>query len=437
MFGNDSHEFKPILSEIEDSPVSPMGRFTFWLLVAIIITTITWLTVGEVDVVVTGRGKVVPEGQVKTLQPLDTGVITNILVQEGQTVKKGQVLMEIDTALTEPVLTSSRQNLEYSNLETERVLAMLEERPFQPDYQHNDPSVIQTQMTLYNSGMHGYQSQILVKQQQQSQLDEQISTMEDTQKRTQELFSISEAQYNRLLPVKDLMSKQEFDGAEKELLTLRHQKQEVSYKLAEMQHQVKQLQTEIALIRQTFRNTLLGELSKLEKASFDINARTKEMGFHNGKQQIVSPVNGVVDQLFIHTVGGVVTPAEKLLIVVPSDSKLQIEARIDNRDIGFIHPNMSATLKVDTFDFQKYGTLPGRVEQVSSDSRAVDEQNKEQTVYKVIVNPEKTFLLVEGKPASIRSGMTITTEIKIGKRHIIEFFINPLIKSLDESVKLR
>jgi hemolysin D len=433
----DSHEFKPILTEIEEAPVNPLGRFTFWLLVVIVSSVLLWLTIGEVDVVATGRGKVTPEGQVKVLQPLDTGVVTAIRVKEGDYVKKGQVLLEIDPSLTEPLLTSSQQTLDYSDLESQRIRAMLEDRPFSPSYSQYEPDAIDTQMTLYNAGMHGFQSQLQAKEQEHSQLKAQLAALKDMQKRTNEMTSISETQYNRLLPVKDLITKQEFESAEKDLLTLKHQQKEVNFKLQEMQHRIDQLQSEKRLLVQNFKGTLLNELSQRERARIEIKAKTKEMGFHHGKQQIVSPTNGVVDQIFIHTLGGVVTPAEKLLTVVPSESKLLIEAQFDNRDIGFIHKNQETMLKVDTFDFQRYGTLPGVVSKVSSDSHAVDETNKGAPVYTVTIDPLKSSLMVHGKNSSIRSGMTVTVEIKLAKRRIIEFFLDPLIKSLDESFKLR
>ena len=138
---DDSHEFKPVLSEIEDSPVSPLGRFTFWIIVAIMIVTVLWLTIGKVDIVVSARGLIIPDGEAKIIQPLDTGVISKILVKEGDFVKEGQPLMEIDPATTEPELESVQKNLEDTLLEIKRLNATADGNEF--DTSVNSTKLIQ------------------------------------------------------------------------------------------------------------------------------------------------------------------------------------------------------------------------------------------------------------------------------------------------------
>jgi len=127
---DDSHEFKPTLSEIEDNPASPLGLFTFWTIVALIVITILWLIIGKVDVVVSARGMVIPDGEVKIIQPLDTGSIRQILVKEGDFVKAGQTLMEIDPSTTEPALESSKENQQNIQLEIKRLNAQANGRAF-------------------------------------------------------------------------------------------------------------------------------------------------------------------------------------------------------------------------------------------------------------------------------------------------------------------
>lgn len=130
MFGgyfnkDDSHEFKPIMAEIEDEPVNPLGRITFWIVIAAMVFLVLWMCIGKVDVVVSARGTVIPEGDVKILQPLDTGVVSDILCREGDFVKKKQPLIEIDPSITEPELESKQKNLQYLDLEKKRIGSML------------------------------------------------------------------------------------------------------------------------------------------------------------------------------------------------------------------------------------------------------------------------------------------------------------------------
>ncbi len=460
MFGfsdfNDSHEFKPILSEINDSPVSPLGRSTFWIVVAVTIFVVLWATFGQVDIVVTGRGRVIPEGQIKTLQPLDTGIVTKILVKEGDTVKVGQVLMEIDPATTEPTLLSSRQTLAYNKIEEQRILATLQDRPFAPNPNDTDAATVATQQTLYQAALDSYHSQLDSKMMEKKQVLDQISSLQESQRQNKDLLAIAEANYKRYLPVREIVARQDFDRAEKDYLTLSHQKQDSVYKLAELQHRLDNADSEIQTVQQNFRTSQLNDLTQREKSQIDNQAKLSDVQFRQKKQRLVSTVNGTVDQIFIHTLGGVVTPAERLMTIVPSNAPLRIEAMYTNQDIGYIRPGQMVTLKVDTFDFQKYGTLDGRVEKVSSDSHVSappegnapqtpagnqDDAQKAQAVYTVTILPPsgsaKKTLLVEHRPEGLRPGLTLTTEIKVGKRRIIEFFLNPLIKSVDESFKLR
>jgi hemolysin D len=136
----------------------------------------------------------------------------------------------------------------------------------------------------------------------------------------------------------------------------------------------------------------------------------------------------------VHTVGGVVTPAQKVVSIVPANTPMTVQAMIANKDIGFVKVGMPVALKIDTFDFQKYGTLKGQVTHIDADSR---EDQKLGQIYTVWVKPLQTSLLGEGKPQTLSSGLSLTTEVKVGKRRIIEFFIYPLIKHLDEGMSVR
>jgi hemolysin D len=190
----------------------------------------------------------------------------------------------------------------------------------------------------------------------------------------------------------------------------------------------------MAYLQQNFKATTLNDLSEREKQATQLKASLEEATFKNARQTLVAPVAGYVHELFVHTVGGVVTPAEKIMSIVPVDMPLVIQSTVMNRDIGFVKTGMPVAIKVDTFDFQKYGTLNGVVTQVDKDSR--DDQ-KLGPVYTIYVTPKQHNLLVDGKWQTLSSGLSVTSEIKTGKRRIIEFFIYPLIKHLNEGMSVR
>lgn len=332
---NDAHEFEPLLAEIEQSPINPIGPTIFWLVIAFIVIASAWMYFCKVDVVVTARGMVIPDGEQKLVQSLDKGVVSSILVKEGDYVEKDQVLTIINPAEHEP-------GLELNNIAEE-----------------------------------------------QAKTVEQIAS-------TKARLSFARDRKNRLETVRDILPKASYDEAYEQVTVLSHELKALESTLEELENRKEQLEKQI--------------------------------------QTIKSPIDGYVNKVQIHTIGGVVTPAQELMTIVPKDSKLVIKAKVMNQDIGFIEEGMDVSIKVDTFNFQKYGILKGIVTIVGVNSI---EDERLGPVYEVYIRPEDTTLMVEGKEQSIKSGMSSTNEINIGKRRIIEFFIYPLIKYLDESIKVR
>lgn len=331
----DYHEFKPILAEIEDRPMNPIGPTVFWLVILFMFIAILWLYFGKVDVVVTARGIVIPAGEEKLVQSLDKGVVSEILAKEGDYVEKGQILAVVTPAEHEPAL-------ELNNLK-----------------------------------------------EQEKALFEQLGASRDK-------LIVASANKKRLEDVIDIIPQSRYD--------------EVAIEVATLTHEINSLTASVMEVK--------NKREQIEKL----------------RQELKSPITGYVGQLFVHTVGGVVTPAEKIMSVVPDKANLQIKATVLNQDIGFVEVDMPVSIKLDTYNFQKYGLLNGVVSVVSPNSI---EDERLGAVYEIFIKPTTTKLMVEGKEQSMKIGMSTTNEIKIGKRRIIEFFIYPLIKYLDESIKVQ
>lgn len=431
---DDSHEFKPLLAEIEDEPLNPLGRIIFWIIVVAIVFLGGWTYFGKVDVVVSARGKIIPVGEIKILQPLTTGVVSSILVKEGDFVKKDQVLMEIDPSSTEPELASMQENGKQLELELMRLDAILNQRPFQPQSELYTGELVTVQQKLYDSTMARMQKQVQAKKEELQQVNEQLAAAEADYKRIQDLLGIAEDKFTRLHPVRDIVSQDQYAQAESELKSLRGNLVSAEHKSKELRVAAKRVHSELSVIVESERDKTLAEIADKQNKISYLRANIEKTTYINAKQQLVAPVDGVINKLLIHTVGGVVSPAEKIIALVPVDSPLIISALVQNKDIGFISQGMEASVKVDTFNFQKYGTIDGRVSHVAGDSV---EDKELGLVYEVYVEPGKTSLLVEGVSTPITTGMSVTTEIKVGKRRIIEFFIYPLIKYLDEGISVR
>lgn len=436
MFANktDHHEFKPLLVEIDEEPLNPLGRTIFWVIIVALIFFSLWMYFGKIDVVVTARGKVIPTGEVKTIQPLTSGVVRSIRVKAGQKVEQGEVLMEIDPFDTAPELASLQSDLQQAELEILRIEALLAGQPFLPTTDKYDARQMQVQRRLYQSSRDRLARQIAVKQEGLAQIEQRLASAQTGQEEAASLLDLSRQRLQRLEPVRDLVSRDDYEQAGRDVTTYGHQFTTAGNTLKELRFSREELRQQIRLIEEEERNQLLSDLAKRQQEETTLQARIERTTFVNSRQQIRSPVRGSVAQLLVHTIGGVVTPAEKLAVVVPSDSALLIKALVLNKDVGYLSPGMAVAIKVDTFEFQKFGMLQGKLVQVAQDSI---EDKELGLVYEAYVEPVQTTLLVDGVATPITTGMSVAAEIKVGKRRIIEFFIYPLIKYLDEGTSVR
>ena len=430
---NDSYEFKPLLSEIEDSPVSPLGRFTFWTVVSLIFVTILWLCIGKVDIVVNARGIIIPDGESKIIQPLETGVIKQILVQEGDFVKKGQLLISIDASTTDAQLETVTRNLEQSKIEAKRLKAAGNNTPFTKD-NNNKTEEYEIQQKLYKENLAAMNSSVNAKQQEITQINRQINSAEAQKRDYKFQFKNADDRLQKLGNVIDIIAYNEYQEAADKANSLRESVTRTEAEIQRLYAQKQQINNEIAQIKADFKAKNLTVLSDTQKKINELEASKEQIEFSNINQKITAPCDGYIDKLMIHTIGGVVTPAQELIALTPADTPLVIKSKVLNKDIGFIRVGMPVSIKIDTYDFQKYGILHGSVKSISQNSME-DEQLG--PVYEIYITPKEDTFIIDGKEQKIATGMTLNAEVEIGKRRIIEFFIYPLIKYMDEGISVR
>jgi len=434
---DDAYEFKPLLAEIEERPVNPLGRCIMLLILSTMLFFGLWMYFGFVDIVVSARGSVIADGQNKVLQPLETGVVARILVKEGDFVRKGQALIEIDPSTTQPELKSTDENLRYARLEIKRIEASLGGDGFNPNYTEGDFGSVATQRRLFEASKNSLARELAAKEAELKSLDAQLEHTKVEQEENRQLLAIAQEKDARLSKVSDIVAKEEIEKLKSEIFGYENNINQEGHKITELLHKQSQLSEEIVKIQESFRERQLQDLGEKQKRATELHAKLQELSFKNAKQILVSPCSGTIDQLFFHTVGGVVTPAEKLLSIVPAESPLVVKAEVQNQDIGFVAPGQNVAIKVDTFEFQKYGMYDGKVKLISKDSHE-DEQKKEQgKLYDVYVTPTTKHIIVEGRKEALKPGMTVTAEVKVGKRRIIEFFVYPLIKYWSEGMSVR
>jgi len=431
----DRHEFKPLLVELEDSPTSPLARWLFWILTIIMILIVSWLYFAKVDVVVSARGKVIPSGEIKIVQPIETGVVKEILVKEGEFVKKNQLLMRIDPSVTQSNLESKNKNAKLLEIEEARLMALIEDRPFSTDrFSKISTSVIETQYLLYQSTKQSHQQQIRLVKEQLQQVRQQSNSLESDISRVTQLLSIVEQREAKLAMVLDIIAKKDYESVQNQMVEYQEQLEMKRHEILGLESKTFELNQQIQLIQEEYRNRLLEELTQKRKENTILNAEIESIRFQNAKQLIKSPVDGYIAKLLVHTEGGVVTPAEKLMMIVPKDAPLMFKATVMNQDIGFVKKDMNVSVKIDTFNFQKYGLVEGTVIHVADDAI---EDEKMGPIYEVLIQPKEYFLEYGDEKFPINSGMSLTAEMKVGKRRVITFFLYPLIRYLDEGISVR
>ena len=429
-------EFLPAVLEIQEMPPSPIGRALLWTILAAFTVAVCWATFGWLDIVATASGKIIPSGYSKQIQPYETGVIASIHVQDGQPVKQGDVLIELDSTLNRADRDRAANEYRAAKVDALRLRALIKgEASFTPStdadrtYVSLQRQLLRDQLAEYRAKVDAAQHLVDQRQAALEQTHEHILRLEATVPMEAER---AEA-YKKLLE-RDAVTKMDFLQAEgqridkaQELAAQKKKLQQDRAALAEAEQHYQALVSEFQQSKQV-------ELSALETKAASLAQEVTKADQRAGLQRLISPIDGVVQQLAVHTVGGVVTPAQQLLVVVPSEHPVEVEAQVENKDVGFVREGQSVEMKVETFPFTLYGTIPGHVLTVSDDAAPVE---KVGLVYPIRVSMERSTIHVEGKQVNLSPGMAVTVEIKTGQRRIIEYLLSPLLKSMQESMRER
>jgi hemolysin D len=434
-------EFLPAALALRETPVHPAPRIAMGLIILFAVLALFWAMFGRIDIVASAQGKLIPDDRSKILQPMETASVRAIHVRDGQQVKTGDLLIELDATQARADSTRVAADLEAARLEAARARALLAaaETGHRPRLELI-PEVAAAHLVDAQRLLEGQHGELRAKL---DQLDAEITRREAELRATRELVTklaqtapIARQRardYQNLLE-KNFVSRHGFLEKEQarieqegDLATQQARLEEIRAALLES------IRQRAALVAETRRITL-DALNQAEQKAAGLSQELLKAEHRDATMRLVAPVAGTVQQLAVHTVGGVVTPAQPLLVIVPGDNALEVEAFVENKDIGFVQAGQVAEVKVETFAFTKYGTLPGKVVQVSSD--AIQDE-KRGLVYAARVKLARTTLTVDGKNVNLTPGMAVTVEIKTGKRRVIEYFLSPLMQYGDESLRER
>lgn len=412
-FTTDEAEFMPAALAIEASPVAPAGRWLARILMLLILIVLIWAIWGRIDIIVNGQGKIIPGGYTKTLAAVEVGRVVALAAEEGKAVKAGEVLLVLDTRTAVSDQDKADHERQLAVLEAARCRAFLDavDTDMAPVMRLPD-SVSEANFRQALQHLHDQHQDFVTKKRR---LDSEISSL----RQSLPLISRQAGDYHQLSLNHDVS---EHAWLEKEQARIEMQRQ-----LNAALHQRAAL---IAEVRKTAQDTLKEAIRVAEAARQD----QQKARVHGEQLQITAPIDGTVQQLSVHTVGGVVPAAQALMQVVPQQTAVEFEAFIENKDVGFVEAGQEAALKIDTFEYTKYGTVAARVSQVSRDAI---EDDKKGLIYSVKVMLEHNTIQVHGKPMPLTPGMSGSVEIKTGSRRVIEYILAPLLQHGHESLHER
>lgn len=483
--------FLPAMLEIQETPPHPLARVTMWLILALFASAVVWMVVGRIDIVATATGKILPDSHIKVVQAPHSGIVKSIFVKDGDRVSAGDVLVELDNTASHADYQNLHNELTASRLEAAMagLLASLtvfdQPPPLQADGALADiaqPRLAAQQQTLDNL-FHEQKSR-------QAQIDEEIETLkadlliekqgianaraqlEQSRRSTQQrlqgkryqiekisaLLPIAEDEYRayQSLHEKSIVSRVQMQQAREKLLSLQKDQQYEMNQLEEIRaaggaeqmrheheaeqftHRYNALKVRIASKQQTrtvekarFRREMNERHAAAQRRTRELKQQLVKSTQLEQLHQITAPVDGTVQQMQLHTNGAVVQAAQSLLVLVPLQRTLEVEAFVENKDIGFVNVGQPVEIKVDAFPYTKFGLLHGEVLHISAD--AVEDERRG-LIYQARIRLHDSALVVAGKKKPLVPGMSVVAEIKTGHRRVIEFFLAPIIQHGRESL---
>ncbi len=434
----DELEFLPAALEVIETPPSPTARFTFWSIVLLFIIAIVWASIGTTDVVVIAQGKIIASGRSLVVQPLESGIIRAIYVREGQEVARGDVLIELDPTDAEADKQRLQDMLIQQMLTIARLRAMLEHGEKAPEAftppEMADAAQVATARLLMRSQLSEQQARL-------QNIDANIRRAEAEREglradvtRLQRILPIIEdrarSQYSlaqRGLAPRNtaLQLQQELISAQQEFEVLQSRLQQVAATIASAREQREQTIAE-------FERARLSELTEAQQQVASLRQELLKVTERYGRSRLIAPDDGTIMDLQVTTVGGVVTPAQELMKIIPKDAELEIEAMLMNKDRGSVKPGDIADIKLEAYNFLKYGTILGRVRFISSDAFQHEQLGP---VFTLRATMDSSTMMVDGKNVTLTPGLAATVEIKTDTRTILEFLLNPIRRSFSEAAR--
>jgi HlyD family secretion protein len=451
IFSRAEHEaldFAPALLRSQATPPHPMGQAVLRVVMLMLAALLLWAILGKLDIVAVAEGKLVPQTYLKIVQPSESGIVQEILVHEGETVHAGQVLMRMDTLISEADGKSLEAELQRKRMTLQRIDAQLSSAPFKAG-PGNSAALFSEIQAQYQANLAAQEAALAEERTRLSKAREELAAAEQVKVKLAAVlphYRQQEAAFDKLAkdnfagPLMASDKRRERIEKESELNTQEHLIESARASIAQSEKKLIQLESDYRRQLYTERNETHGETEKL----------AQEVAKQRHKQSLLelrASQDGVVKDIATHSIGTVVQPGTVMLTLVPMNEKLRAEVLVSNEDIGFVHVGQRVKVKLAAFPFQKYGMVDGRVEHVSADAQdsntqeasmtASQDRKKQPFSYKALVALDSMNLELEGTRFMLNAGMQTTAEIKLGDQTVLEYLLSPVRKAFHEAGRER
>lgn len=435
-------QFLPANLELIETPSHPAPRWTMRVIVALASVILLIAIFGKLDIVASAKGKLIPGARVKIIQPAITGVVRQIMIRDGQRVVEGQPLLVLDATQAAADAHKARTARIDAALSAARARALLDARtsgrpPLVATVEGASPEQ-QTEAQHFADGLHreyvdkltAARAELLKRQAELGTTQQEVAKLRATAP-----LARSEANDYKTLARDNYVAQHDYLGKEQTALEQEH---ELAAQQSHSQELIAGIAEQRATIEQTTSQFTREQLDALDKANQQFaqnrDDETKAVT-RQGLLTLYAPVSGTVQQLSVHTLGGVVTTAQSLMEVVPDDA-VEVEASIENKDVGFVNVGQDAIVKIEAFPYTRYGYLTGKVTAVSNDA-VQDKDRKLGLTFTARIRLPTSQMHINNKSINLTPGMEVTTEIRTGRRSVAGYFLDPLVQTAGESLRER
>lgn len=421
---------------IEDAP--RVMRLTLWGIIAFVVFCLLWANFAEVDEVTRGDGKAIPSSRVQKIQNLEGGIVSELFVHEGQVVEAGTPLLRLDdTRFASNVGETEADRLSLA-MRVERLSAEVEGRELAipEDIAAKAPGLAQSERALFLSRQQQLQDEIAGLQEQLTQRRQEVREYASKQGQFRNSLELlrQEIRMSEPLVAEGAVSPVEVLRLKRAEVEARGQLEATGLAIPRAEAAIKEVERKIDETRGRFRSEALTQLNEVRTDLSKIESTGKALEDRVNRTLVTSPVRGIVKQLLINTIGGVIQPGSDMVEIVPIDDTILVEARIRPQDIAFLHPGQEAVVKFTAYDYTIYGGLKAKLEQIGADTVTDEEGN---SFYLIKLRTEKSHLGTEDHPLLIIPGMVTSVDIITGKKSVLSYLLKPIIRARAEALRER